>query len=174
MLTPEQENWLAHLNNSDSIKIYPVDPKASEKFEKIKKQIQAVLGKNINVIHKGATSLGISGQGELDVYIPIIPEGFDARVNSVEKIFGKPRSLYPLDRARFVAYIDGTKVELFVINEKGKSWLDSCNFEKYLRENPEVLEVYEKLKEECQGLSTQIYYRKKIEFINDILSRTKL
>jgi GrpB-like predicted nucleotidyltransferase (UPF0157 family) len=30
---------------NDSIKIYPADSKASEKFEKIKKQIHSVLGK---------------------------------------------------------------------------------------------------------------------------------
>jgi GrpB-like predicted nucleotidyltransferase (UPF0157 family) len=174
MITPEQEKWLSHLNDNDSIKIYPADSKAGEKFEKIKKQIQSVLGEKINIVHKGATSLGISGQGELDVYIPVPPENFDSMIVSIEKIFGKAGSLYPLERARFITSVDDTKVELFVINEKRDGWINSCKFEKYLKENSGALEEYKKLKESGQGLSTQKYYRRKVEFINDILEKDKV
>ncbi len=171
MITEEQEKWLSHLDDRDSVKIRPTDPKASEKFEKIKKQIQSALGKHINVVHKGATNLGISGQGELDVYIPVSIENFDSMVDSVEKIFGKAGSLYALDRARFITYSDDTKVEVFVINKQRKGWVDSCKFEEHLKQNPDALNAYRKLKEEGQGSSTQKYYRRKIEFINNILSK---
>jgi len=171
MITAEQEKWLAHLNDSDSVKIYPVDLKANDKFEKIKKQIQSVLGQEINVEHCGATSLGISGQGELDIYIPISPDSFDKIINLVINIFGKPGSLYPLERARFATTIDNTKTEVFVINEKSKGWVDCCRFEKYLKENPKILKDYERLKHEGQGMSTQKYYRRKVEFINNVLKQ---
>jgi len=42
---------------------------------------------------------------------------------------------------------------------------------KYLKENPEALERYRKLKEEAAGVNTGEYYRRKIEFINEILSK---
>lgn len=171
MITPEQEKWLSHLDDSDSVKIYPFDPTSAEKFEKVKKQTQRLLGEDVNVKHRGATSLGISGQGELDIYIPIAEEKFDEFVSLVEKLFGKPGSIYPLERARFVTYIDNTKAEVFVINEKCAGWLDGCKFENYLKENPDALDSYQKLKEEGRGLSTQAYYRRKIEFINDILDK---
>jgi GrpB-like predicted nucleotidyltransferase (UPF0157 family) len=172
MITPEQEKWLLHLSDTDVVKIYPADPKANEKFEKIKQQIQSVLGKNINVLHKGATSLGISGQGELDIYIPVSAKDFDSMVNSVANIFDKPKSFYPLERARFITFIDNTKAEIFVINENGKDWVNSCKFENFLQKNPETLEAYKILKEKGQGLSTRTYYLRKIEFINDILAKT--
>ena len=94
-------------------------------------------------------------------------------VDSIEKIFSKARSLYPQERARFVTSVDNTKVEVFVINEKGESWLDSCIFENYLRRNTNALELYRVLKEEGNGLSTQRYYRRKVEFINAILQKAK-
>lgn len=173
MITPEQETWLAHLSDTDSIKIFPANPEAHNIFKEIKKKIQSNLGENISVIHKGATSLDISGQGELDVYVPVEIEGFGVLVDAVQKIFGPPRSLYALDRARFVTSIKGIKIEIFVINQEGKGWTDSCKFEQYLKENPKALRVYEKLKEEGEGLSTQKYYRRKIEFINEILDKIK-
>ncbi len=44
-------------------------------------------------------------------------------------------------------------------------------FENYLKEHPQALEEYRKLKELGDGLSTREYYRRKIEFINDILEK---
>ncbi len=169
MITPEQEKWLEHLSDDDHVKIYLFDPCSREIFEKIKKQIQSGLGENIEVVHRGATALGISGQGELDVYIPVSEHDFNSVTILVEKLFGKPKSFYLLERARFVTSVDNTKVEVFVINNKSKSWLDGIKFEEYLRNNPEALDAYKKLKESGDGLSTRKYYRRKIEFINSIL-----
>ena len=135
MVTIAQEKWLAHLNDDDRVEIYPADSKAREKFEKIKNQLQSALGENVPIYHRGSTSMGISGQGELDIYIPVLPERFDELVTSVEQILGKPRSRYSLERARFVTYVDRTKVEVFVINEQSKGWLDCLRFERYLREH---------------------------------------
>ncbi len=89
----------------------------------------------------------------------------------LEKLFGKPRSHYPLERARFVTSVGGKHIDVFLINEKCSGRLDSVKFEKYLKEHPETLRDYEQLKEQGDGLSTREYYRKKIEFINDVLGR---
>lgn len=171
MLTPSQEQWINHLSDIDRVRILPFDPAVIGKFEKIKKQIQLALGSNIKVVLKGATSLGISGQGELDIYLPVKPEFFDEQVRQVTKIFGKPSSFYSLERARFVLAVDGTKAEIFVINESHKNWLDSGAFENYLRVNKEALDAYRKLKEEGGNMTTREYYRQKIEFINEILAK---
>ena len=69
MITQKQEEWLAHLSDKDSVNIVPFDPSSNEKFETIKNKIQHKLGTTINVEHHGATSLGISGQDEIDIYI---------------------------------------------------------------------------------------------------------
>ena len=97
-----KEKWLSHLSNKPGeVKIVPYDATAPEKFEKVKNFIQSKLGKQVRVEHRGATALGISGQDEIDVYIPVPPNDFDKYVLSVAELFGEPRSLYPLQRARF-------------------------------------------------------------------------
>jgi GrpB-like predicted nucleotidyltransferase (UPF0157 family) len=47
-------------------------------------------------------------------------------------------------------------------------------FEEYLKNYPDELERYRVLKEESNGKTMREYYRRKIEFINEILIKTKL
>jgi GrpB-like predicted nucleotidyltransferase (UPF0157 family) len=170
MLRPEQEKWINHLSNEDPITIVAFDATAAEKFEAVKKQIQAVLGENIQVEHRGATSLGISGQDEIDVYIPVAEESFNSLFALLSAAFGSPRSHYPLERARFVTFEKGKHVDIFLINDACRGWLDGVAFEDYLKSHPAALESYRLLKESGHGLNTREYYRRKIEFINSILN----
>ncbi len=169
MLTPEQQRWVDHLSDTDTIKIIPFDPTAEEKFLEVKKRIQLVLGEEQTVQHRGATSLGISGQDEIDVYIPVHPHEFDSQIQPLTKLFGNPGSLYPLERARFETEIRGKHITVFLINQKSKALINGITFEAYLRSNPQALEEYRQLKELGAGLSIREYYRRKIEFINEIL-----
>lgn len=170
MLTKDQEKWINHLSATDKIKITPYNPKTKEVFEKIKKEIQKVFGA-VDVFHRGATSLGISGQGEIDCYVPVAENDFNKYLEKMIKYFGPAGSIYSLDRARFVKYIDGIKIEMFIINKTGDGWLNGLRFEGYLMKHPEALEAYKKLKENSDGLSVQEYYRRKTEFLNDILAK---
>ena len=171
MLTKEQEKWIAHLSDDSKIKIIAFDLSSQEKFKKVKSVIQSKLGKSTRIEHRGASNLGISGQDEIDVYVPTSPETFNGFIFPLTELFGKPRSHYPLERARFATFVDEKHIDVFLINEKCSSWLNGIKFEKYLREYPEALRAYEQLKESGAGLSTREYYRRKIEFINDILRR---
>jgi len=171
MLTPTQEKWLVHLSNKDKIKIIPFDPSAKEKFRKVRKRIQSALGNAIKVEHRGATKLGISGQDEIDIYIPVPPDRFDLLLESLKEIFGAPKSLYPLERARFVTDEEGKHIDVFLINKNSIGWIGGVRFEKYLKSHPKTLNAYQKLKEEGIGLNTREYYRRKIEFINNILAK---
>lgn len=173
MLRPEQEEWLAHLSDDDKIVIKPYDATAHEKFELVKQKIQAALGEETKVEHKGATSLGISGQDEIDVYVPVPPSRFDSLLKPLSGVFGEPKSLYPRNRARFVTFESGKHIDVFLINEESDGWKDGVKFETYLKIHPEALQAYRKLKENGDGLSTREYYRRKIEFINDILEQAQ-
>ena len=170
MITKEQEVWLEHLSDKDLVKFFPYDSSSVAKFQKVKALIQDKIG-SIEVAHRGASSMGISGQGELDIYVPVSADKFDSLILPLTTLFGSPGSVYPLERARFVTYVDGTKAEVFVINNQSKGWLDGVKFEEYLHSHPELIEEYKTLKEEGNGLSTRAYYRRKIEFINEILDR---
>jgi GrpB-like predicted nucleotidyltransferase (UPF0157 family) len=170
MLTPDQEIWIAHLSDQDHITIIPFDATAQNKFEAVKKKIQLVLGNSIPVEHRGATSLGISGQDEIDVYVPVPESQFNSFLAPLTRAFGNPRSLYPLERARFVTFEERKHIDIFLINDASSGWLDGVNkFEDYLKSHPALLGRYRLLKESGQGLSTREYYRHKVEFINEIL-----
>ncbi len=174
MITPKQQRWLDHLSDEKKINIVPYDPSCKEKYEKIKEKIQKRLGKNIKVFHRGASSLGISGQDEIDVYIPVSKETFNSFIPKLEKLFGKARSIYPLERARFHAKIDGKKIDLFLINKMSEGWLSGVKFESYLKKHPKDLEEYMRLKENGDGLSVREYYSRKNEFINFILAKARV
>lgn len=169
MINIEQQAWLNHLDDSDHIKIVPYNPKAKEVFKVIKARLIKVLG-NIRISHRGSTALKISGQGEIDLYVPVSKKDFNVTVKKLEKHLGKPGSLYALKRARFVAYIDSIKIEIFVINKNDSGWKMSVRFETRLKNNPKMLRDYEKLKIKANGLSTQKYYTLKIAFINKVIN----
>jgi GrpB-like predicted nucleotidyltransferase (UPF0157 family) len=169
MLTQNQEKWVNHLSDKSKIKIIPFDPTCQEKFEKIRTIIQLKLGLIIQVEHCGATSLGISGQDEIDIYVPVLPEVFNDYLIPMIELFGEPKSYYPIERARFVIFEDGKHIDVFLINKESLGWINGLKFENYLKTHPEDLEKYKILKEQGDGLSTREYYRRKIEFINEIL-----
>lgn len=172
MLTPEQQARLARFRDDDQVEIVPFDPRCLERFEKLKAILKFTLGENIDVQLRGSSFLGISGKGELDIYISVPPEQFDVTVIEMERFLNSsPKSLYPLDRARFIALTDGVEDEIFVVNKEGKSWGKNLVFENYLLEHRDVLKEYERLKEGKAGLSTRAYYIAKEEFIGDILKK---
>lgn len=169
MITPEQQQWLDHLSDTDTVQVVPYDTNAPRKFSQIKQRLRESLGDEFEIVHRGASALGISGQGELDVYIPTLPEAFVPTIELVAKKLGRPRSVYPFQRARFVTAVERTKVEVFVINVQSQDWIDGLYFETFLKNHPTYLEDYRLLKEEAAGQSTREYYRRKLEFINDIV-----
>lgn len=173
MLRKDQKEWINHLSDDSKIKIVPFDPSSQEKFEKVKLLIQSKLGHETQIEHRGATSLGISGQDEIDIYIPVLRGDFNKYLKPLTELFGEPRSHYAFGRARYVTSIDGKHVDVFLINKEGSGWTEGLRFENYLKENPQVLEEYRKLKESGDGFSTREYYRRKIEFINDILEKVE-
>lgn len=170
MLTPDQQKWLDHLSDTKTISIVPYNPKTKDFFKKIKSELIKILG-NVRISHRGSTALKISGQGEIDLYVPAAKKDFYIYVNKISEHFGKPGSLYEFKRARFVKYLDGIKIEIFVINKNDSGWRDSIKFEKYLKNNPEALSEYEKLKSKADGFSVKKYYTLKTIFINKILSK---
>jgi len=130
MLTPSQQKWVDHLSDTNKVEIFPFDPKSNGKFEEIKFQIQSAIGTEFEILHRGASSLGISGQKEIDVYIPISPEKIEELTPKMEAVFGKPKSVYPLERTKFLAKIDGTTIEIMLTNQDHQSWIDGEIFKR--------------------------------------------
>ena len=171
MITAEQQKWLDHLSDTDQIKVVAFDPTCEEKFIKIKETVQKLLGSKQSVLHRGASSLKISGQDEIDIYVPVAAKRFNEVVNQMKAIFDEPRSYYENKRARFVTFIEKKHIDIFVVNETDEDWLRGEKFHAYLLTHPETLDAYRLLKEKNSGQSVREFYRQKIEFINDILAK---
>ncbi len=171
MLTLDQQEWINHLNDTDQVKIVAYNPQVKQIFQTYKKQLQTVLDPYQSIQHRGASAMGISGKGDIDIYIPLEPQLFNQTVIAIEGLYGKPGSVYPLKRARWTLDHQGVEVEIFVINQQDESWTTSVIFEDYLVTHPHSLHEYAKLKERLAGQSTRSYYRAKTEFINSILSQ---
>ena len=173
MLTKEQEKWVLHLSDTDTISIFPYDVKSQEIFGTIRKKIEQKIGSRYPIEQHGATAFGISGQDEIDVYMPVSAEKFESVVKEMQRAFGDPKSYYVERRARFGFRERGKRVDVFPINKETDDWKNLVAFETFLRENPSALEEYRMLKESGHGKSVRKYYQKKTEFINDILKRVK-
>lgn len=171
MLKKADINWLSHLSNSSKVKIVPYNPKVKKIFEKQKKELLAILGKDIEVLHLGSTSFGILGQGEIDLVIPTSLDRFSEFIEKLKKVYGKPKSFSPNNRVRFNHKQDDINIEMVIVNRDSEGWKRNIAFENYLKSHPESLEVYKKLKETCDGIGMKEYYRRKMEFINDILEK---
>lgn len=170
MITAKQQQWLDHLTDDHVIEIFPWDPTCEEKFLRVKEELLPRLGEGRRVLHRGASSLGISGQDEIDVYVPVPEKDFDDTMSVVATMYGSPRSHYPLVRARFVVMVETKHVDVFVINEEDENWIDSEIFHRYVSENVQALEEYRLLKENRHGWGTRSYYTAKTEFVNSILA----
>ncbi|HEY4512319.1 MAG TPA: GrpB family protein [Candidatus Paceibacterota bacterium] len=169
MLTADQERWVESLSDR-LVSIVPYDPRTEELFAKVREKIHALLGSEAIVEHTGASSFGISGQDEIDISIVANKEQFSTYIPKLEKVFGPVRSQY-VDRARFEVREDGKKIDLKIIDVDHPNYLEGKAFEQYLKNHPDDLERYRILKEESASLTTREYYRRKIEFINEILAK---
>ena len=92
-------------------------------------------------------------------------------VESHKKVYGKPASFSPNNRARFNKKLGSINIEIVIVNQASEGWKRNITFENYLKAHPETLDEYRKLKEESNGIGLRQYYRKKMEFINDILKK---
>lgn len=172
MLTKRQKEWINLLSDDDEVEIFPYDKRSKEIFKRVKEKIKTSLGDETRVKERGSTNLGIAGQNEIDIYIPIPPDAFYSKrlVPELTKIYGSPKSIHKT-RIRFQFIDNGKKIDIFLIDEESAEWINGVKFENYLKTHQEALEEYKKLKHDCNGLSTRRFYEKKVAFINDILSR---
>ena len=161
------------MSDEKRVEIIPFNSACADLFETVKNDIACKLSPTLLLEHHGASSLGISGQDEIDAYLPVAADKFDETVRLVETLYGEPQSYYAAERARFVTVLRGKHIDIFVINNECSGWKDGVRFENYLRTHPTTLKQYEKLKESVAGQSVRAYYREKIEFINQILATAK-
>lgn len=173
MLTRKQLIWLNHLSDTNQVKIVDYNPGTKQAFDKLKASLKNILGDNAQILHRGATSLGICGKGEIDLYILSTQASFKSVFEKIKSQYGEPGSFYPNERVRWNINFKGFAVEIFLVNKQHPSWVKSYLIEEYMIAHPKILEKYRILKENADGVSTREYYRRKLEFYNEIAKLLK-
>lgn len=168
MLTKDQQNYLEKISSDKTVRIIPYDPQVIDIVASIKEQIKDVRI-DLEVKFMGASALGISGQGDIDLYVFCQDDQYDKYLPQLENLFG-PRLTnrktidWEFDRG-------GHKVELSLTDPSTTTMKDQIKIFEILKDNPVLLGEYEMLKKSCDGNSFREYMAKKYEFYNKILAK---
>lgn len=166
MLTEDQEKYLLKIPEDKKVKIAPYNPEVIEVVKGIKKKIFES-GIDLEVLHMGASALGISGQGDIDVYILCNQEDFNKYLPLLEKIFGP--KVPGISINEWDLNIDDFEVEMYLTDPKTPSMKRQIDVFEKLKSNKELLDEYESIKSSADNISFREYMRRKYEFFNKIL-----
>lgn len=166
MLTQNQEKYLQTIPENKIVKIIPYNPKVLEIVSEIKQKIQDA-GINLAVEHMGASALGISGQGDIDLYILCDKKKYDQYLPKLEELFGKRISGISINKWNLE--IQEIEVELYITDPTAPDMKEQIEVFQKLKQNPALLTEYETIKSMADGLSFREYMRRKYEFFNDII-----
>ena len=167
MLTNDEKDYLSKIPLQKKVKIRPFHQRIKDISNKLIKNIKAKYP-DLKILHMGASGLGISGQGDIDIYAFSSPIDFPKYLPGIKNILGKPKSHKP-DSVAWEFNQDGYDIEFYLTNpESGPMKRQMAVFKK-LKQNKELLSKYEKLKEGMDGKSFKEYQKKKYEFYHRIL-----
>jgi len=166
MLTPNQEKYMLTIPEDKVIEIKPFDPKVNDAAQNIISKIKKSIPE-AEILFMGASALGIAGQNDIDM--TVLANGkFEEFSDSLEDLFGNPvKSNQNLIKWEFEE--NSFEVELYlndIISPVLQEQIDTFNL---LKNSPELLKEYEKIKMEADGLPFREYMRRKYEFFNKIL-----
>jgi GrpB-like predicted nucleotidyltransferase (UPF0157 family) len=169
MLTENQKNYLQKIPADQTVKIFPFDPKTLGIVQEIKDKIKNA-GINLEVSFMGASALGISGQGDIDLYIFCPEEEFQLYLPRLEQIFGS--KVQGISIIKWDFEIEGHEVEMYLTDPSTPSMQEQIKVFEILKNNSQLLKEYEELKSSADGQSFGEYMRRKYEFFNKILGIT--
>lgn len=165
MLNQNQEKYLLKIPEDKIFVLKPYDSKSVNVVENIKRLLSTA-GVNLKVIWMGSLALGISGQGDIDLYILCDSVEFDKYVPIIEKVFG-PR-VYGISIYKWNLEIDGFEVEMYLTDPTTPSMIEQIHVFKKLKSDKNLLNEYELVKQSSNGLLFRDYMRKKYEFFNQL------
>lgn len=167
MLTSDEIDYLNKIPADKKVSIRPFNSKVSSIAESIVRSVVQIYP-GLEVKHMGASSLGISGQNDVDVYAFSDPEYFDKYLPGLNKIFGKP----PHKHETFCEWKfkkDKLDVEFYLTEKNSKTMQKQIKIFEILKDNIDLLKEYEDLKSSMNGKSFKEYQKKKYEFYHKIL-----
>ncbi len=168
MLTSDEEKYLLKIPEDKIAHIYPYDSKVKTVVAFLKSKLKAA-GIENDFLWIGASALGIAGQNDIDFHILSRSDEWQSLAQKVSSVFGervKGISIFKWDLK-----IDGFEVELYLSDPESRGMSVQIEVYNILKNNRKLLEGYEKLKIESDGILFREYMRKKYEFFHRILKR---
>jgi len=150
------------------VKIIPFDPKSRVVAEKYIKKIELLL-KNfkVEISHRGSTAFGIAGKGEIEIGVYPLEKEWNVVIETLTTYFGKVDNLEK-NYARFNDCFEGFEIEVVLF--KGYDATIDKRLTEYLKNSPEVLREYEKLKYKY-AYSKKEYMIQKNKFLEAIVEK---
>jgi GrpB-like predicted nucleotidyltransferase (UPF0157 family) len=167
MLTPDEIDYLNKIPKDKKVKIYPFNSKVAEIAEKIINSINRIYP-DLEIKHMGASALKISGQNDLDIYMFSDPKDFDKYLPGIIEIFGEPLHKHETF-CEWKFQKSGFDIELYLTEKDSQTMKRQIAVFETLKNNPELLKVYEQLKGSMNGKSFKEYQEKKYDFYHKIL-----
>lgn len=167
MLSQDEENYLLKIPEDKVVEIKLFDARGKQVADSIIDQLKNK-HPELNVIHMGASGLGISGQGDLDIYALVPESEIQKYVPSFIGLFGQPKVNKP-NSVKWEFVMEGYPVELYITDQDSEPMRRQIRVFEILKNNAHLLREYELLKLEMNGKPLREYQRKKYEFYHRIL-----
>ena len=126
--------------------------------EKIKRKYP-----ELTVHFSGSAVLGIVGQKDIDLFIECDKSELEKYKTGISKIVGQPRKV----KKDFVEWSFGTRgcdVQVLLIDPNHPLYKKQINTQKVLENNRKILQEYEKMKLQSNGVLQREYARRKLKF----------
>jgi len=167
MLTPDEIDYLKKIPKDKKVKISPFDPKVTETAEEIINSIKRIYP-NLETKHMGASALKISGQNDMDIYAFSDPSDFDKCLPGLIKFFGEPLHKHETF-CEWKFKKEGLDVEFYLTAKDSETMKKQIASFEILKNNKNLVNEYQKLKESMNGKPFREYQEKKYEFYHKIL-----
>lgn len=168
MLTKDEEVFLSKQTDR-IVTVKSFDQKINVVAETIMREVKKAFP-SADILFLGASSLGLSGQGDIDMYILSRPEDFESYIPGINKLFGKFKS-HKYDSIAWKFEREGVPVELYVTDPTSKPMKRQIGVHEALKNNPKLQKEYEELKEKFNGKSWIEMQKAKYEFYHKILDK---
>ena len=167
MLTEGEKKYLATVPDDKKVVVKPWNPKGLEIAEKIIAEIKSI-EPNLEIVLLGSVPLKIAGQEDIDISAFCIKSEQLNHLDSFLKLYGEP-TRQGTNSTGWDFEREGFSVSVWLTDPTVETTKAQIQVFNILKNNPELLREYEKIKEDAKDLTYKEYQTRKYEFYNRIL-----
>lgn len=152
------------------VRIIPFNPKSKQVANEYIKKIRSLLLKyKVNFLLRGSTAYEIAGKGEIEIGVYPKEKEWKEVLGTLKSHFGTIDNLEE-NYARFNNKLGGFEIEVILL--KGHDAVIDKKLTEYLKNSPELLQEYEKIKRKY-SYSKREYMIHKNDFLEGIVKKLK-